>query len=546
VARLVTAEEMRAIEAEAVAAGATWEGLMDDAGAQVARLGIEWLGTTSEQRILVVAGPGNNGGDALVVARHLADHDWAVRCLTWSRSPDRDERLQRPLKERQIEISGLSEDNFAGNVQSGLEWCTAIVDGLFGTGLKRDLEGPLAELVRLVNLSGWPVVGVDIPSGIDSDTGAIRGAAISADLTVALGALKYGHVIPPGSERAGKIELGDIGLSDVGRGIGSGELLTDELVRGMLPARPEGANKGTFGKAMIVAGSVNYIGAAALATEGALRSGAGLVTLGCAGDLLPILAVKLTESTFLPLPSDLGVIASQAASKLLSSLKGYTALLVGCGIGKEKETANFLRGLLAQAEAPVHATERPIGFSLLARGQTEHEDEHTSLPPLVLDGDALNLLSETDKWWESLPANCVLTPHPGEMARLSASTVEEVQKDRVKSAREAASKWKQIVVLKGAATIVADPEGKIFVSPFSNPALATAGTGDVLAGCITGMLAQGLSPVNAACVGVYLHGMAGEMLREEYGIAGGLSGELPPLLARAQKRLRETKGAAGR
>jgi NAD(P)H-hydrate epimerase len=455
--------------------------------------------------------------------------------------------LQRPLKERQIEISEISEGNFAAEVESGLAWCTAAVDGLFGTGLKRDLEGPLAEIVRLMNSSGRPVVAVDIPSGVDSDTGAIRGAAIDARFTAALGALKYGHVIPPGSERAGKIELGDIGLSDVGRGIGSGELLTEDLVREMLPARPQGANKGTFGKAMIVAGSVNYIGAAALATEGALRSGAGLVTLGCAGDLLPILAVKLTESTFLPLPSDLGVIASQAASTLLPALKGYTALLVGCGIGKEKETANFLRGLLAQAAAPVHAAERPIGFALLARsGEQAQEDEHTALPPLVLDGDALNLLSEADKWWETLPANCVLTPHPGEMARLSATTVEEVQKDRVKSARDAAAKWKQIVVLKGAATVIADPTGKIFVSPFSNPALATAGTGDVLAGCITGMLAQGLSPVNAACVGVFLHGMAGEMLRNEFGAAGGLAGDLPPLLARAQKTLRETKGAAGR
>lgn len=317
-----------------------------------------------------------------------------------------------------------------------------------------------------------------------------------------------------------------------------GEMLTDDTIRAMLPERPSDANKGTFGKAMVVAGSVNYIGAATLATQGAMRVGAGLVTLASPGDLLPMLAAKLTECTFLPLPSDMGTIVSHAADKVRKGLDGYNALLVGCGVGQEKETATFLRNLLTQAESHARASSRQIGFGARIAEPDEKSEESKNLPPLVLDGDALNLLTEWEDWHRSIPEGSVLTPHPGEMARLLDSIVDEVQADRVKVAKEGAAKWRCIVVLKGAATVIAEPDGKVSLSPYSNPALATAGTGDVLAGAIVGLIAQGLPSADAACVGVYLHGLAGEMLREEYGPSGGLAGDLPVLLARAQKRLR--------
>ncbi len=321
-----------------------------------------------------------------------------------------------------------------------------------------------------------------------------------------------------------------------------GRILDDEWARAALPARPDDANKGTFGKVMVVAGSVNYIGAAALAVEGAMRSGAGLVTLGCPGDLLPMLAVKLTECTFLPLPSDLGSISMQAADKLRSALEGYSSLLVGCGIGQEKETAAFMRKLLAKEETKVRTGPRTIGFSnriQTPKAEAEEADKG-SLPSLVLDGDALNLLAEVEDWPSSVPPGSVLTPHPGEMSRLLGITVDEVQADRIKCAADAASQWKQVVVLKGASTVIASPEGEVFISPFINPALATAGTGDVLAGAVAGLIAQGKSPLEAACLGVYLHGLAGDLLRKEYGLSGGLAGDLPVLIARAQKRLRES------
>ncbi|MEO5950932.1 MAG: NAD(P)H-hydrate dehydratase, partial [Chloroflexia bacterium] len=201
-------------------------------------------------------------------------------------------------------------------------------------------------------------------------------------------------------------------------------------------------------------------------------------------------------------------------------------------------TVSFLKGLFTRQDAVAHTVARPMGFASRATQAETKEAEKTQLPPLVLDGDALGILAEWSEWADSVPEGSILTPHPGEMARLLDTTVEEVQADRVGLAKKAAAEWKQIVVLKGAASVIATPEGKVFVSPFSNPALATAGTGDVLAGAIAGLLAQGLSAVDAACTGVYLHGLAGELLREEYGISGGLAGELPVLLARAQHKLR--------
>ena len=542
---LVTAEEMRRMEANAVEHGATWEGLMELAGCCIADAAIRWLGKSTEQRVLVLSGPGNNGGDGLVVSRRLAESGWQVRCLTWQRPPGSvgDERLRTPLKPLGVTVEPMVPGNWQSALHDALSWCTLVVDGLLGTGLKRDVEGEFAHIITEIAKAGKRVLAVDIPSGIDSDTGAVRGVAVHADFTATVGQYKYGHFLYPGKTMRGELVLEDIGLEATkNRNSAKGTLLTEEFVRGLLPERPEDSNKGTFGKAFIVAGSINFVGAAALATQGAMRSGAGLVTLGCPGDLLLILASKLTECTFLPLPSDLGVVAAQAAEKLLPELSDYKSLLVGCGLGKDKGTSTFLRSLIARQDSTTHqphASPRPIGFASTHARQEAQKDESHKLPLLVLDGDALGLLAEWDGWSNSVPEGSVLTPHPGEMARLLGSTIDEVQSDRVGVATAASERWKQIVVLKGAATVIASPDGRVFISPFGNPALATAGTGDVLAGTITGLIAQGLKPVDAACAGVYLHGLAGEFLRDEFGVAGGLAGDLPLLLVKAQRRVRE-------
>jgi NAD(P)H-hydrate epimerase len=496
------------------------------------------MGQSEPAHVLVLSGPGNNGGDALVAASHLAERGWHVEVWTWNRHETRPD-LEAQLQELGVKITRFETDD--ADFTTVLRRSTLVLDGLLGTGLTRDVGGGLARIIREVQAAELPLVAIDLPTGVDSDTGQVRGVALRADLTIALGHLKYGHVIPPGNTYCGRILRGEIGLdAKASSETAKGHLLTNEGVRTLLPAREADANKGDFGKAMIVAGSVNYVGAAALAAWGALRSGTGLVTLGCPADLLGMVAAKVTESTFLPLPSDLGVLAAHAADKLRANLDGYDALLIGCGIGNTRETAAFLRNLLEQPAAGSRTGQRSIGFAVRATAESETDGGGAAaLPSLVLDADALNILSEWDNWQNSVPKNSVLTPHPGELARLLDISVAEVQSDRVKVARQAAVDWKQIVVLKGAGTIIAAPDDGIYVSPFSNPALATAGSGDVLAGSIAGLIAQGLKPLDAASTAVYLHGMAGDLLREKYGESGGLAGDLPILLAVARKALLE-------
>lgn len=303
------------------------------------------------------------------------------------------------------------------------------------------------------------------------------------------------------------------------------ELMQAEWVRDRLPARPADAHKGTFGKALIIAGSANYTGAAYLAGSGAIRVGVGLATLGVAQMLYPILAARLVETTWLLLPHDMGALRADAAKVVLEKLEGYKAVLVGPGLGQEPATEEFVHRLLIGKQAEAQRARR-IGFATEPTPE-EETPEAPKLPPTVIDADALNALAKVENWSASLTAaSAILTPHPGEMGRLLGSTTEEVQADRVATAKGAAEKFGQVVVLKGANTVIAAPDGQIAVSPFANPALATAGSGDVLAGAIVGFLAQGLSPFDAAACGVYVHGLAGERARLELGEAGVIASDL--------------------
>jgi len=265
---------------------------------------------------------------------------------------------------------------------------------------------------------------------------------------------------------------------------------------------------------LVVAGSINYIGAAYLACEGAVRSGSGVVTLAVARTLQPILAAKLTEVTYVPLPeAEPGILGPPAVEPAQQALLRCDAVLVGCGLGQHPATGDFLKALIFDA----------------------------ALPPLVLDADGLNILSREPRWWQRIRTAAIVTPHPGEMARLVGSSVAAVQVDRFEAARRAASEWGKVVVLKGACTVIASPSGETLVSPFANPGLASAGTGDVLAGVIVGLLGQGLEPAQAAACGVYLHGLAGEMVRQELGDTGMLASDLLPALPRVIKNVREAR-----
>jgi len=534
--KLVTAQGMREMEALAERAGTTAE-LMEQAGLAVAQETWVLAADLVDRPILVLVGPGNNGGDGLVAARHL--HDWGARVKLYLLRPRRVEEDAnfRELAERGIPAATVQEDPEFELLDGMLAEADIMIDALLGTGAgpARPIEGAMAEVLKRVKEARSTrgrvppkLVAVDLPTGVDPDTGAVDPHCVAADVTVALGFSKVGLHLFPGRDLAGRVQVVEIGIpgipkeAEVSLGL---ELMDDRSVRSLLPPRPADAHKGAFGKVLVVAGSINYTGAAALACLGAARVGAGLVTLACPRSIHAILASRLTEATFLPLPDQDGSFSDESISPLLKAIPQYDVLLIGCGLGLRDCTRSFLDGILRTLD------------SLPLRG-------------IVLDADGLNALAQGPghpanrdaEWWRTWALPTVLTPHPGEMARLTGLDREAIQRDRLGTTLEQAARWGKVVALKGAHTIVAEPGGRARVSPFANPALATAGTGDVLAGAMAGFMAQGLGPFDAATCGVYLHGKAGEEARRLLGSAGVLAGDLVPLLPRSLGILRgETK-----
>jgi NAD(P)H-hydrate epimerase len=508
--KLCTAAEMRALEERAAALGRPPEMLMEEAGLGVAQEVWIGLGAVPERGVVVLVGPGNNGGDGLVAARHLHDFGANVTVVLLAPRGEDDAHLKQ-LVERAVPVHD------AAALAEALNAANAVVDAVLGTGRARPLDGAIAAaLDRVAALRGAPgapqVFAVDLPTGINCDTGAADPHALRADVTIALGCSKVGLHTLPGAEYVGRVEVIDIGLPQDAADALLVELLNARWVRDRLPARPLDANKGTFGRVLVVAGSTPYAGAARLAALGALRSGAGLATIACPASVQPLIAPGANEATYLPLPDRDGFVAAEAAVDVARALPGYDALLLGPGLGQGAAQEAFVRQLLT---------------SLAADG-----------PTAVIDADGLNNLARLPHWWERVRAHCVLTPHPGEHARLTGRPVNEIQSDRLASARDAAGKWKQTVVLKGAYTIVASADGRAGVNPYANPALGTAGTGDVLAGVLAGLLAQGVEPFEAACCAAYAHAASAEGLRGDLGDAGLLAGELLPELPRTFRQLR--------
>jgi hydroxyethylthiazole kinase-like uncharacterized protein yjeF len=554
--RLVTVEQMRAIEQQTDAAGISYDQMMERAGRAVAWAVEEWTDVNGRS-VVILVGPGNNGGDGLVAGRHLAQSGAQVAFYLYKAREAEDANLAQ-AKELDLPILLAGDDKDGTKLHELVVRADVVIDALLGTGITLPIRGGLKTLLERVSEAvknnrrrrrdeadgahdlvspieltstgdNLPlIVAVDCPSGLDCDSGQLDPAAMSAHMTVTFAAPKVGQVIFPGAAAIGELYIADIGcppdlpaFDEVWL-----TLATVDQVRALLPTRPLDSHKGTFGKTMIVAGSINYTGAAALAAEAAYRAGAGLVTLAVPSAIHTALAAHLTEPTYVLLPHTMGVINEHAVDLLLESVSGYDALLVGPGLGRDEKTHVFLERLLARKRAMGRG---PIGFFRETEEQSKSKED--SLPPMVVDADALNLLSETEDWVRFLPTNCILTPHPGEMARLTGQEISDIQANRIGVARERAAEWKQIVILKGAYTVVAAANGRATVIPFATPALATAGTGDVLAGIVVSLLGQGLAPYEAAVAGAFLHGMAGEMAGDELGKAGTLSGDLLPYIA---------------
>ena len=554
--KIVTVEQMREIERQTDEAGTSYEQMMEAAGLGVGQVVTDLIDVDGLS-IVILVGPGNNGGDGLVAGRHLAQAGARVTFVLYKARNQEDHNLLQ-VQEMNLPILLADNDGDGSQLRGLVLDADVVVDALLGTGIALPLRGRLGSLLRDVGealevcrqqrrerqqmLRGpvspkelaWDgdqlplVVAVDCPSGLDCDSGALDPAALPADLTVTFAAPKVGQVSFPGAAAVGELFVVDIGCpSDLPamQQIPL-DMATAAHVRALLPSRPLNAHKGTFGKVMIAAGSVNYVGAAALAAEAAYRAGAGVVTLAVPAAIHAPLAAQLTEPTYVLLPQSMGAINEHAVDLLLESLNGYDALLIGPGIGRDEKTRLFLERLSTRRRT---ASKGPIGFIREAGGK--QVSEGSPLPPMVVDADALNLLSEIKDWTRCLPPNCILTPHPGEMSRLTGREIDDIQADRIAVAQQAALEWKQIVLLKGAFTVVASPDGETTVIPFANPALATAGTGDVLAGILVSLLGQGLAPYPAAVAGAFLHGAAGEMAGHELGRAGTTAGDLLPYIA---------------
>jgi NAD(P)H-hydrate epimerase len=542
---------MHHLEAASDEAGHTYSAMMEQAGQAVAQA-IVSRRKVQDKKILLLIGPGNNGGDGLVAARYLTQVGAQVICYLYkSRDPAEDQNY-RKLQEIGTTIVLATDDDGWQRLKRLVKEADILIDALLGTGTHLPLRDRLADMLgqvqrvleervsparqRLTSLTEPRqkppppfLVAVDGPTGLEYDTGALDDVALPADLTVTFAFPKRGHFRFPGAGALGELMVADIGIDPALSADIVLEVATPVMIEHLLPDRPQDAHKGTFGKALIVAGSVNYTGAAYLAGASATRAGAGLVTMALPAAIHTAVAAHLAEATYLLLPQDMGTVSAEAAKVLVEHLENYDALLVGPGLNTQRGPRAFMEALLRKRQK-----RGTIGF--IAQEETA-EQAIGSLPPLIIDADGLNILSADDGWPDHLPPGSILTPHPGEMARLMGGSIGDVQRDRVKTAQTQAAKWKQVIVLKGAHTVIAAPDGRTTLLPFANPGLATAGTGDVLAGAITAMRAQGLSPFDAAVAGAYLHGLAGELARKTRGVTGMTAGDVLDHLPRALCRL---------
>ncbi len=567
--KIATVEEIRSIEAAADKAGVSYAQMMDNAGRAVADRVKQILEEYPEPRLAVLVGPGNNGGDGLVAGRLIAEETNATVTFFLTQPRDESDANFAKVKAANLLTADAPTDSEQGYrvLRTMIANADVILDALLGTGTKLPIKGEMGKVLKQIHqalhdreadrlragfvtperptadtASRPVIVAVDVPTGLDADTGGLDDQTLYAQETISFETAKVGHVTFDGADAVGVLHIAPLGLPDKLKPRDSIKrtLVDASTIRKLLPQRPASANKGTFGKALIVAGSLNYVGAAALAAQSAYRVGTGLVTLAVPQPLVAMLAPQIAEATWILLPHDMGVISEHATEVIRKEIEGYSAMLIGPGLGQEDVTKEFIETLFVPPQKSARAARR-IGFAGLAPVEEAAEEATTEkpLPPLVVDADALNLLAKMDEWWTRLPANTILTPHPGEMARLAKieadgdrSPAQAVQSNRLGLAAESATKWNCVVVLKGAHTVVAHPDGHVAVIPFANAALARAGTGDVLAGAIVGYLAQGLNPFDAAVVAAYVHGYAGELAGNYVGTkASVLAGDVVSTLA---------------
>jgi len=479
--------------------------LMERAGEALARAARDMLSTSGGRRVALVCGKGNNGGDGLVAARRLSG---AFDSVVYVVGADDVGQLSADARANMESLDGtlvstrwLSDPAVAVTLERELPTCDVIVDALFGTGFKGEASGIFRAAIEAMNDSGRPVLSADIPSGVSGDTGAVEGVAVVAQRTVTFAAPKVGLVQYPGAGYTGDMEVVDIGIP--ARLLDTVPdsrvyLTTEDEAEALLPHRTPDAHKGDCGRVLAIGGSVGMTGAAAMCAQAALRSGAGLVTLAVPRSLNDILETKLTEVITVPVAeTPERTLAVEAAAGLIEAARRFDAVALGPGISMASETVALVRELVLHVEAP-----------------------------LVLDADGLNAMAGHTGLFRDRKSPLVLTPHPGEIARLLSTDTRSVQADRIATASRAAMDWGAVVILKGAGTVIAEPGGDVFINPTGNAGMASAGIGDVLTGCVVSFLAQGLGPFSAAVAGAYFHGHAGDLAAQMEGMAGLTAGDV--------------------
>jgi NAD(P)H-hydrate epimerase len=514
--RIVTVKQMRALENEANTAGTGFDRMIDHAGKGLAEAVHTRYWSTEHNHILGLIGSGNNGGDALVTLTYLCGLGWKVRAyLTKPRTND---TLVADFLGSGGELVESENDQSFTRLKKWCKETNLLLDGILGIGIVLPLRGNLPNVLAVVkSVKPNPIiVAVDCPSGIDCDSGEVSKETLTADLTICLGAVKIGLLKKPASQYVGEIAVVPIGLAKslpTWKTV-NGELMERHIAESCLPLRPDDAHKGTFGTCMVVAGSVNYCGAVMLAAEAAYRVGAGLVQAAIPGAIYEAVSGSLPEAIWLVLPHTDGVINADAATVIQRSLDKINALLVGPGISSEAASIEFIDRLIDSKEV-INSRKRFIGFA--SDEPAKGNDKVQVMPPMVIDADGLRALALIPDWSSKLPRGSILTPHPGEMSALTGMPIDAIQKSRISVALEFAQKWGHVVVLKGAQTVIANPSGVYTVNPVSTSALATAGTGDILAGMIAGYVTQGLKPYSAAILSVWLHAQAGLIASENLG-----------------------------
>jgi ADP-dependent NAD(P)H-hydrate dehydratase / NAD(P)H-hydrate epimerase len=513
--KIASTESVRQIEAEVDANGISYDTLMQRAGKALAERALSHLKHIEKPQITILVGDGNNGGDGLVAGLFIAqtNENALVRFYLLN---ERTDTYATIAKEAGLYVVLSEMDNDKRLLRNMIASSDLVIDALFGIGVRLPIRDEAQRLLRSVNQAlnerknAQPeelvvnptqtnqipkapkiiVLAADIPSGLNADTGELDVNAIHADEVITFITAKHGLFLNKGIESHDQLIIANLGVPEKTSSLkAQSDFIVDaEYVRKLLPDRPYNSHKGTFGRALLVSGSEQYYGAPMLAAEGCYRVGTGLVTVVASHTLVNAIAPQLPEVTWLPLPIESSNVYLEAIPMIQEKLPDYKALVMGSGLGNTPVTQKFISAFFEQVKA---------------------------YPQLVLDADALNILANQGDWWQSITTPAILTPHPTEMARLCQLSTDEVQANRFGLVREKAKMWNKIILLKGAHTLIASPDGMIAVLPFKTDALAKAGTGDILAGMIGGFIAQGVKSFESAILGAYLHGMAGVLCAEK-------------------------------